>query len=225
MEIVILPVDLREKTGSAECRRLRRSGKLPVVLYGMDRPPGNFSLDAHKFDLEFHRGKRMFELKLGDKTQVSLLKDVAYNAIGDRIEHADFVRIDDKKPVTVKVAVEFVGVPAPMAGAVVDYITRDISITCLPRQIPPSVQVNIGSLTVGHHVEAGQVTLPEGVTLVDAPAKTLVAYHYKSVEAAPAEAVGTAEPVVLTEKKPTDAKAGAPTPAAADKKPAAPKKK
>ncbi len=208
MEIVKLPVEVREKVGSAEARRIRRSGRLPIVLYGMDRPTANFIVDARRFDVEFKRGRRMFELTRGDKTQVSLLKDVGYDSLGDTPVHADFVRIDDTKPVTLTVAIEFVGLPAPVTGAVLDIISRDLHVSCLPREVPESIQVQLGGLGVGHHIEAGTVTLPKGVTLADNPAKTIVTFHYKSAEVAAAPAEGTAaEPVVLTERKPTDDKA------------------
>lgn len=206
MEIVKLAVEVREKTGSAECRRLRARGLLPVVLYGMDRGNGNFTIDAHRFGIEYRRGRRMFELTLGDKTQVSLLKDVGFDHLGDTPVHVDFVRIDDTKPVTVSVAIEFIGTPSPVAGAVVDYVNRDVHVSCLPRQIPESVSIHIGHLTVGDHVEAGQIKLPEGVTLADPSGRTIVSYHYKHVETpvAPAvEGAAPAEPEVLTERKPT----------------------
>jgi large subunit ribosomal protein L25 len=205
MEIVNLPVEVREKTGSAESRRLRRSGRLPVVLYGMDRPTSTFSVDARRFSTEFRRGRRMFELSLGDKTQVSLLKDISFDALGDTAVHADFIRIDDTKPVRVNVAIDFVGVPAPVAGAVVDYVNRDIHVSCLPRAIPEAVTVNLAALTVGQHVEAKDLQLPEGVSLADPPGKTIVSYHYKHVEAVAAPAAeGVAEPEVLTERKTAD---------------------
>ena len=67
--------------------------------------------------------------------------------------------------------------------------------------------MKLGGLTVGHHIEAGQIELPEGVTLVDPPARTIVSFHYKAVEVveAPVEAVPV-EPVVLTERKPVEEK-------------------
>jgi large subunit ribosomal protein L25 len=205
MEIIKLAVEVREKTGSAESRRLRRSGRLPVVLYGMGRDPSHFSVDAHRFEIEYRKGRRMFELTAGEKTQVSLLKDVGFDFLGDNPVHADFIRIDDSKPVTVTVVLDFIGVPSPVAGAVLDYVNRDIHISCLPRQIPDAVPVHLGHLTVGQHIEAGQITVPPGVTLVDPPGKTIVSYHYKHIEvvAAPVVEGVPAEPEVLTERKPT----------------------
>jgi large subunit ribosomal protein L25 len=205
MELVRLDVDRREKTGSAECRRLRRSGRIPAVLYGLARPPAALSLSARDFLTHFQRGKRMFELRLGALTQVSLLKDVGYDALGNEVVHIDFFRIDDSAPVEVSVMVEFVGTPAPTAGAIVEYVNRDVLVRCLPREVPERIEVQVGHLTVGQHIEVGQIALPAGVTLADPPHRTLVSYHYKAVEQAPAPAAeAPSEPIVLTEKKPKD---------------------
>jgi large subunit ribosomal protein L25 len=161
----------------------------------------SFSVDRHQFSLQFERGSRMFELEAGDKTQVCLLKDVQYNALGDVLFHADFWRIDDQTPVTVNVAVEFIGQPDPVSGAVVDYVGRDIQITCLPRVIPAHVEVEIGQLKVGEHVEAKDIKLPEGASHKD-PHRTLVSFHYKHVSTEVAPSEEGAEPVVLTERRP-----------------------
>ena len=94
MKIVTLPAEKRDTLGSANARRLRRAGRLPVNLYGMGRPTVNFSLDAHAFALGFARGNRMFELEVGDQTQVCLLKDVQYDALGDHSGGVDLLYID-----------------------------------------------------------------------------------------------------------------------------------
>lgn len=203
MKIVTLPVEQREKLGSAESRRLRRSGRLPVNLYGMDRAPANLSVDAHEFDLSFHKGNRMFELSLDNNTQVCLLKDVQFNALGDTILHADLWRIDDSKPVTVRVALEFVGIPTPVSGAVTDYVTRDVQVTCIPRAIPAHIEVNIGDLAVGDRIDAKDLALPEGAELVDAPETCIVSFHYLHGGGDDGDGDGeaSAEPEVIGEKK------------------------
>lgn len=210
MKIVTVPVEKREALGSANARRLRRAGRLPVNLYGMGRPSANYTLDTHTFSMNFERGSRMFELQLGDETQVCLLKEVQYDALGDRLQHADFWRVDDTKPVTINVALEFVGVPEQVSGAVVDYVTREVHISCVPRKIPRHLEINVGDLHVGHHLEAKDIELPEGATLVDPPETTIVSFHYKHGGGAVEEGEETAEstegvePEVITERKPDE---------------------
>lgn len=211
MKIVNLPVEKREALGSANARRLRRAGRLPVNLYGMGRAATNLTIDAHHFGLVFERGSRMFELQLGDDTQVCLLKDVQYDALGDGLMHADFWRVDDSKPVTINVALEFVGVPEQVSGAVVDYVTREVHISCIPRSIPRHLEVPVAHLHVGHHIQAGELELPEGAELMDPPETTLVSFHFKhggGAEDADAveegEGDASVEPEVITERKSDD---------------------
>lgn len=211
MEVVTLPVEFRESTGSQECKRLRNAGRIPAVLYGLGRDSRAISLEAHAFDMSLRKGARMFEFTVSGKTQMCLLKDIGFNAVGDKIVHLDFMRVDDKKPVVVNVSVEFSSPPLPVAGALLEYINRDIHISCMPREIPSALVCDITALKVGSHIEAKDIALPAGVTLADPPHKTLVSFHYKAaeVEATPVEGAPT-EPVVLTEKKPAEDATAAP---------------
>lgn len=209
MKIVTLPAEKRDTLGSANARRLRRAGRLPVNLYGMGRPTVNFSLDAHAFALGFARGNRMFELEVGDQTQVCLLKDVQYDALGDHIQHADFWRVDEDTPVTVNVALEFVGVPVQVTGAVIDYVMREVRVSCVPRRIPHHLEIEVAGLQVGEHIEAKDIALPEGTALVDPPDTTIATFHYKHAQAMEEDEETTegdddAEPEVITERKPDE---------------------
>jgi large subunit ribosomal protein L25 len=209
MKIVTLSAEQRDALGSANARRLRRAGRLPVNLYGMGRPTANFSLDAHAFALDFERGSRMFELTVGDQTQVCLLKDIQYDALGDHIQHADFWRVDDDTAVTVNVALEFMGAPAEVAGAVIDYVTREVRISCVPRRIPHHLEIEVAGLQVGEHIEAKDIALPEGTVLVDPPDTTIATFHYKHTPVTEEDEETTedddsAEPEVITERKPDE---------------------
>ena len=214
MKIVALTAEQRDALGSANARRLRRAGRLPVNLYGMGRPTANFSLDAHTFARDFERGSRMFELKVGDQTQICLLKDVQYDALGDHIQHADFWRVDDNTFVTVNVALQFVGQPEQVSGAIVDYVTREVRVSCLPRGIPHHLEVEVGGLQVGEHIDAGAIPMPEGATLVDSPETTIATFHYKHTPEAESEGETVdgdddgAEPEVITERKPDEGSDG-----------------
>ena len=211
MKIVTVPIETREALGSANARRLRRAGRLPVNLYGMDRPASNFTVDTHLFQMEFERGSRMFELQFGDQTQVCLLKDVQYDALGSTLLHADFWRVDDTKPVAVNVALEFVGMPEQMAGAVVDLVAREVRINCVPREIPRQIELNIGDLNVGDRIEAKEIPLPEGAELLDAPETTVVSFHFKhggGTDEEEGEEDTGAEPEVITERKPDEGSDG-----------------
>ena len=207
MKIIPIPVEQREKCGSAEARRMRRAGRIPAILYGLDRPPLALSIETRRLAAEVNKGQRMFDLQLGDKTRVGLLKDLQYNALGDTILHADFNRVDDATPVSIVVPLEFIGHPSEVSGASLEHVSQDVTVRCLPRKIPTLISVHQSHLEVGDHIEAGQLELPEGVELDDTPTKTLVTFHYRHrpVEAGEAEeGEEGAEPEVLTERRSDD---------------------
>jgi large subunit ribosomal protein L25 len=202
MDIVKLPIERRQKTGTAENRRLRRAGRMPGVLYGLGRDSVPFALDERHFLKQFHHGQRTFDLHLDGETQICLLKDVQFNAVGDQIVHVDFLRVDETKTVEVNIALDFVGSPAPVSGAVVEHVRQDVLVTCLPTAIPPRIQVPIGHMEAGDQLSAGQIQLPEGVTLAEDPNFTIVTYHIKhvAVETPAAEEEKSVEPEVIGAK-------------------------
>jgi large subunit ribosomal protein L25 len=212
MEIRNLKTETRTAKGSADARRARRDGKVPAILYGLGKQPHACVLDRRAFEQELHLGNKTFKLAVDGKSEAALLQDIQYDSLGVQIVHVDFKRIDLAVKVKVFVALNFVGHPEVVAGAVLDHVSGEVQVECLPTNIPKSVDVSVTGLKIGEHVEAKDVKLPEGVTLADDPHKTIASYHYKhvEVEAAPAEAgAEAAEPVVLTEKKPAEGEAPA----------------
>jgi large subunit ribosomal protein L25 len=211
MEIRNLEIEARTVKGSAESRRARRAGKVPAIVYGLGRDPHSCLIDSHTFERELQAGNRTFMLAAGGKTEAALLQDIQYDALGIDIVHIDFKRIDLKAKVTVLIPLNFVGHPEITAGAVLDHVSSDVHVECLPTNIPKSIDVSVAGLKINEHLEAKDIKMPEGVTLADEPNKTIASYHYKHVEveaAAPGEpGAAPAEPVVLTERKPAEGEA------------------
>lgn len=207
MEIRNLGTETRTPKGSAEARRARRAGKVPAILYGLGKNPHACLIDRHTFEHELHLGNKTFKLAVDGKTEAALLQDIQYDSLGVQIVHVDFKRIDLAVKVKVFVALNFTGHPEVTAGAVLDHVSGEVHVECLPTAIPKAIEVSVASLKISEHIEAKDIKLPEGVTLADDPHKTIASYHYKhvEVEAAPAEAGAVpAEPIVLTEKKPVE---------------------
>lgn len=207
MEIRSLKTENRTLNGSADARRARRAGKVPAIVYGLGKTPHSCLVDRHVFEQELHLGNKTFKLALDGKTEAALLQDIQYDALGIEIVHIDFKRIDLAVKVKVFVPLTFTGHPEVTAGAILDHVSGEVHIECLPTQIPKEIEVPVGGLKINEHVEAKDLKMPEGVTLADDPHKTIASYHYKhvEVEAAAAEpGAEAAEPVVLTEKKPAE---------------------
>ena len=205
MDIKELSVVPRDGIGSANSRRLRRSGKLPVILYGLNKPVVALAVDEESFRKLFETGHRVYDLKLDKKEQLCLLKEVQHDSLGENFLHLDFNRIDENEPVRVSVPLNYVGNPVQVAHAFAEYPTQDIEVSCMPRVIPAHIDVDLAGLEVGSHIEASALGLPSGVELVSSPTDVVVTYHFKhaGLEAEPTEedAEEVAEPEVMMERK------------------------
>lgn len=216
-----LNVETREKLGSRYCQRLRKSGKLPGVVYGHKQEPVAISIDAKQAMDLITKGEKVFRLDFaggkGEKDQMVLLKDLQFDYLGTNVVHCDFSRVDLNERVVTRVPVHLIG-EAPglkQVGAIMMHPTNEIEIECLVLEIPDYIEVSIGELAEGHALTAGDIKLPSASMKLKTDSHAIIAQILIQVEAPAAEATpaaaGAAEPEVLTAKKPAegDAKAGA----------------
>ena len=164
MKIIDLPVQKRELTGSAESRRIRREGGIPVNLYGGSR--GNVALtttrDAFGEVLKAHSA--IVRLTTGDVKQTALVRDVAWNTFGDHVEHLDLFRVELEDEVKVKVPFHFVGMPKGIShGGETQIVAHDVEIFCAVKDIPSELDCDIADLDVGDAIHVGDFPFPEGI--------------------------------------------------------------
>ena len=154
-----LVATVRKDTGSAESRRLRSSGSIPAIVYGMGMEPKSVYIDAREFNnaLKTEAGTNVIlNLSIGKKDTVTALpREIQRHPYKDQIVHVDLIQID------------FTGVPIGVKdeGGVIQTINNTITIIALPTDIPSSLEIDISELNVGDNVSATDVDLPEGVTL------------------------------------------------------------
>jgi len=123
--------------------------------------------------------------------------------ISRQVVHIDFQRVMMDQKLRVTVAVELVGIAYGVKNeaAVLDFVTREVEVECLPGDIPKQVELDITELHVGQHAEARQVKLPDGVTLHDDPAKVIVSLSHSRTEETDAEGADRPEPEVIKKGK------------------------
>ncbi len=165
MDLRVVDVEKRDKSGSREARRLRASGKIPAVLYGLDRPNIALSLSGETaFELA-RDGAHLVELSLGGEQQQALITEMQYDFLGDNILHMDFTRVQRGQKISVTVPVELDGkAKGASEGGVVNQILTEITVECTPSKIPEKIVVDITSLGVGDHLSVADLNLGEGVT-------------------------------------------------------------
>ncbi len=208
---------LRELQGTGASRRLRRAGKVPGIVYGSSAKPVAIELDHnglfHALRKEsFHSSILELEVDGKDVQQV-LLRDVQMHAFKPQVLHVDFQRVAADQKIHVKVPLHFLNAEVSPAvkqnGAVVSHVFTEIDITCLPKDLPEFIEVDLSSLAVGQTIHLADLKLPDGVSVVshENPVVVTVTVPRGMEEAAPAAEAAAAAPA-----------AGAAPAAPADKK-------
>ena len=195
----------RSLQGTGASRRLRRESKVPGILYGAGKDAQPIQLD-HK-DLFFKLKMEAFhasilDMELGaDKMQV-LLRDYQMHPFKQLILHADFQRVAADRKIHMKVPLHFKnGDIAPgvkVAGGAVQHVVNDLDITCLPKDLPEFIEVDLKDLQAGHSIHVSGMKLPAGVESTklnkgdDITVATIVMTRAMSAEDEAAEAAAAA---------------------------------
>ena len=225
----------RAKQGTGASRRLRITGRTPGIVYGGTGEPSLIELDHnalwHAIKKEaFHAS--VLEMELDGKTQKVLLRDLQMHPFKQLVLHIDFQRVDAKTRLTMKVPLHYSGQeesPAVKAeNCLVNHVLTELSISCLPKDLPEFIAVDLSGLKKGTSLHVKDITLPKGVKFVakggmDNPVLVSVSAVSEEAEADAAAAAAAAVPVDPKAAKAaaaTEAKAGAKADAA---KPAAKK--
>lgn len=219
MEQEQLPAEQRTELGSGAARRLRRDGRLPAVLYGHAIEPAHLSVDRIRFEQLLGKGTRVVSLIINGSEARALIKDLQYDALGSDLLHADFQRLVSGEKVEVAIPVELLGEPVGVRrdGGVLDHLRKEITVSCLPGQIPGTIRVDVRELGIRDDITIGDIEWPEGVEPVAAADATVVAVlppeevpeEPELEEAKEPEVVGR-EPEELEEEAEGEAEPGGP---------------
>jgi large subunit ribosomal protein L25 len=227
-----IPAELRKDEGKGASRRLRHADIVPAILYGGSEKPQNIQF-VHKdvFMASQHEWfySAILDLKIGGKNQKVLLRDMQRHPYKQRLLHLDFQRVSENEALKIRVPLHFLNQeksPAgKTAGVLVTHELNDIVVSCLPRDLPEFIEVDLAELNVGDIVHLSDLKLPAGLEIPELKlgkehdvAVVLAKVAREEVEAAPAEAA--AAPAPAPAKGKAAAKAPAAAPAAAAKAPA-----
>jgi len=214
MKTIELAVERRETRGKNEARRTRSGGKIPAVVYGAGKDTVPINVSLRDLSDAFRGGageNAIFLLKLAgsDQTRHAMIKDMQRDPLSRRLLHLDFVRVLMDTKIRVQVPVEIVGVAkgVKVDAGILDFVTREIEIECLPGNIPEHLPVDVTELSIGDALRVSDVKAPEGVEIVEDPERVVLHIAHPAHEevAVAAEAVEAAlepaEPEVLRKGK------------------------
>lgn len=175
---LLLKAEVREHTGSKTVRKIRKQGRIPAIMYGHKEEPVAISLDGHNFIEGLHHGHRLIDVQIGKKKEKTIVKELQYDHLGKNIIHADLMRVDVSELVKVTVPIELKGTAAGThEGGIIEEHTDHLEIACKATDIPESIVVSVKDIHVGDALHAGNVELPDGITLVSSPDILLVTCH------------------------------------------------
>jgi large subunit ribosomal protein L25 len=230
----------RNAQGTGASRRLRHLGKVPGILYGAGADPVNIEVDHNPLFHALRKEKfhaSILSLDLDGASERVLLRDFQMHPYRQLVLHVDFQRVAEDQPVHMRVPLHFVGVensPAvKLSAALIGHVLSDVEISCLPRDLPEFIEVDLSSLTAQQTVHVSDIKLPSGVSVArrgkeDPVVVTVTVPSGKEEESAAPVAEAAAAPAAPAaaggKAAPAGKAAAAATPAAA-KAPAAPAKK
>jgi len=167
-----LIAETREDSGKGASRRLRHQGKVPAIIYGAGRPPRPLTFDHNKVILQLENESfysSVLNIKVGDKSQAAIVKDIQRHPARNQIVHMDFQRIVEDQVIRMNVPIHLLGAdvaPGVKAeGGTVSQMRNDVEVVCLPKHLPEYLELDISELELDGLMYMADIPLPEGVEI------------------------------------------------------------
>jgi large subunit ribosomal protein L25 len=167
-----LIADIREDSGKGASRRLRHQGKVPAIIYGAGRPPRALTFDHNKVMQQLENESfysSVLNIKVGEKSQAAIVKDVQRHPAKRLVMHMDFQRIVEDQVIRMNVPIHLVGADIAIGvkegGGTVSQMRTDVEVVCLPKDLPEYLDLDISELELDGLMYMADIPLPEGVEI------------------------------------------------------------
>ncbi|MDX1509130.1 MAG: 50S ribosomal protein L25/general stress protein Ctc [Woeseiaceae bacterium] len=167
-----LIAEYREDQGKGASRRLRREGKVPAIIYGAGRPPRALAFDHNKVLKQLESEKfysTVLNVKVGDKSQAAILKDLQRHPAKRQILHLDLQRVVEDQEIRMNVPIHFLNEEiahgVKIGGGKVSHLMTDVEVVCLPKHLPEYLELDIKDLELDEMLYLSDIPLPEGVEI------------------------------------------------------------
>jgi len=209
MAVIQLRGTRREQLGKGGARKARAAGLIPGVVYGHGEPPVPVAIETREFQnaLRHHKGgNAIVNLAVSGGEYTALIRDVQYDPLSREILHLDFHHISLTETVEVRVTVHLNGLPLGVkdGGGILEHITREIEIRCLPTAIPSALEADVSALNIGDSIHVRDLVVPDVTILTDLDTTVATVVPPTVMEEKPVEeaaATATAEPEVIAKGK------------------------
>jgi large subunit ribosomal protein L25 len=207
-EAVTISVEARDPaknkgTGSRVSRRLRAKGKIPAIIYGHKVAAQTITISRDDVWKMVKNSTHLAQLKIGESTEMVLVRDVQWDHLGKEIIHLDFARVSADETITTEVKLELHGTaPGVAEGGVLDFVIHTLEVKCRANAIPDTIRIIIDDLHLNSAIHVRDLKLPEGVT-TDAEADLTIVHVTTPRAATEVTAEGAEQPEMIG-RKPED---------------------
>ena len=192
-----LVAELRDDAGKGSSRRLRREGKVPAIIYGGGKPPRALSFERNSLMRNMEQEaffSSVINVQVGDKEQPAILKDVQMHPAKRMVLHMDLQRIVATEKIRMSVPIHFLNeataVGVKLGGGTVSHMMSEVDISCLPKNLPEYLELDIGEMELDQMLYLSDIKLPEGVEipeLTQGNDQPVVSVHILKVAVEPEE--------------------------------------
>ena len=213
MATASLSATARTTAGKGAARSLRRDGKLPAIIYGHAREPLSLSVPEREFVRLLERiaaENTVIELSIDGSMSRTLIREIQRHPVKRNVLHVDFQELVAGERVIVRIPIVLQGTPDGVrhSGGILSQITQDLECRVDPLNMPPNIVVDVTSLTIGHSIHVSEMTIPEGVEVLDDPESTVAIVAAPKEEVVEAPVAGApeapAEPELIRKPKEGD---------------------
>ncbi len=183
-----LEVEKRDSTKKSDLKKYRKDGKIPGVYYSYDSKESiNFLISQSEINQALKSDANIFAINVGGQNRNVLFKSVQYHPVTDKMIHIDLYGVDMKKAVVVKVPLEITGdaVGIREEGGILNQVSQDIEVKCLPMDIPNIIEVDISNLSIGDTISSGEISLGDELELISAEDMLIVSVTLPMKEVEP----------------------------------------
>ena len=214
--------ETREKSGKGVARAARRAGQTPIAVYGHGKQNLSLNVETRLLANEYFRGgfmNKIVSLQVGGKDVFAIPRDIQLNPVSDKIEHADFMQIDETSVIKVLVPVHFLNAEKSIGikrGGVLNIVAHEVELLCPVATIPSAIDIDVATLDIGSSIHLADLALPNGARPASKRAVTIASIAGRKEEEPTAQeaAAANAAAVPASTAKAPAAAAGAAKPAA-----------
>ncbi len=181
VESFTIEVTERQNLGKSGCNRARREGYIPGVAYHRADKPIAVQVPYKEFTIMAKQARlsQVFTFKSSSSSldgKAAIVKEIQQDHLKGKVLHVDFQTLKDDEEISIEIPVKLVGESPGVKsdGGVLTLVTHEVSVTCLPKNIPSVIEVDISKLGLGESIHASELALPTGVVLADDPHETIV---------------------------------------------------